>query len=77
MKSYRIQARHLGAYLDHNVEAESDEQAIDNFIKQLNSGNVKIQKDSAGILKHLCLVTIEEIENDKNVSVTLSQKNGS
>lgn len=76
MKSYRVQARYLGAYFDKNVEAESDEQAIDNFIKQVRSGNVKIQKEPSGLLPEKCLVTIEEIEHGKNSSVALSAKDG-
>jgi len=76
MKSYRVQARYLGAYFDHKVEAESDEQVIGNFIQQLNSGNVKIQKESAGLLPYKCLVTIEEIEHGTNSSVTLGAKDG-
>jgi len=76
MRSYRIQARYLGVYLDSNVEAESDEQAIDNFIKQVGSGNVKIQKEPAGLLPYKCLVTIEEIEHGNNSSVTTSKEDG-
>lgn len=76
MKSYRVQARYLGAYFDQKVEAESDEQVIGNFIQQLSSGNVKIQKEPAGLLPHKCLVTIEEIEHGTNSSVTLSAKDG-
>lgn len=76
MKSYRIQARYLGAYLDSKVEAESDEKAIDSFIKQVSSGNIKIQKEPSGLLPYKCLVTIEEIEHGTNSSVTVSAKNG-
>lgn len=66
MKLYRVQVRFLGVYLDHKVEAEKDENVIDNFIKQLSSGAVELQKEQAGILKHKCLVTYEEVSDGQN-----------
>jgi hypothetical protein len=45
MKLYRVQARYIGAYLDHKLEADNDEQVIDNFINDLNAGKVKVQKE--------------------------------
>ena len=74
MKLYRVQARYIGAYLDHKLEADNDEQVIDNFINDLNAGKVKVQKENAGRIPKLCLVTYEEIEHDRIISVASSQE---
>jgi hypothetical protein len=37
MKLYRVQARHCGAYIDHQVSCETEEQVIPNFINELNA----------------------------------------
>jgi hypothetical protein len=76
MKLYRVQARYIGVYLNHNIEAESEEQVIDNFINELNAGKVKIQEEKTGRITRLCLATYEEIERDRIISVTSSQKDG-
>lgn len=76
MKLYRVQARYIGAYLDHKLEADNDEQVIDNFINDLNGGKVKVQKEKTGRISKLCLVTYEEIERDRIVSVTSGSKDG-
>ncbi len=76
MKLYRVQARYFGAYLNYQLEAESDEQVIPNFINELSAGNVTIEKEMTGRIPHLCLVTYEEIERDRIVSGTVSQKDG-
>ena len=76
MKLYRVQARYFGAYLNHQLEAESDERVIDSFINELDAGNVTIEKEMTGRITDLCLVTYEEIERDRIVSVTSSQKDG-
>jgi hypothetical protein len=76
MKLYRVQARYIGAYLDHKLEADNDEQVIDNFINDLNAGKVKVQKENSGRISKLCLVTYEEIERDRIVSVTSGSKDG-
>ena len=46
MKLYRVQARHCGAYIDHQVSCETEEQVIPNFINELNTGKVKIESDN-------------------------------
>jgi hypothetical protein len=76
MKLYRVQARYIGAYLDHKLEADNDEQVIGNFINDLNAGKVKVQKEKTGRISKLCLVTYEEIERDRIVSVTSGSKDG-
>jgi hypothetical protein len=76
MKLYRVQARYFGVYLNHQLEAESDERVIDSFINELDAGNVTIEKEMTGRIPDLCLVTYEEIERDRIVSVTSSQKDG-
>jgi hypothetical protein len=73
MKLYRVQARYLGKYLDHKIEADEDEQVIPNFINELNAGKVTIKQEMTGRTPHLCLVTYEEIKRDsRNVSGTIS-----
>ena len=74
MKLYRVQARYIGAYLDHKLEADNDEQVIGNFINDLNAGKVKVQKENTGRTPKLCLVTYEEIEHDRIISVASSQE---
>ena len=70
MKLYRVQARHLGAYIDHQVSCDTEEQVIPNFINELNTGKVKIEEETLTQPK-LCLVTYEEINNDRiNTSTT-------
>ena len=76
MKLYRVQARYIGAYLDHKLEADNDELVIPNFINDLNAGKVKVQKENTGRIPKLCLVTYEEIERDRIVSVTSGSKDG-
>jgi len=76
MKLYRVQARYIGVYLDHNIEADSDEQVIRNFINELNEGKIVIQKEKTGRQSSLCSVTYEEIERDRIVSVTSGKENG-
>jgi hypothetical protein len=74
MKLYRVQARYIGAYLDHKLEADNDELVIPNFINDLNAGKVKVQKENTGRTPKLCLVTYEEIEHDRIISVASSQE---
>lgn len=63
MKLYRVQARHLGAYIDHKVSCDTEEQVIPNFINELNANKVKIEKENLTQPK-LCLITYEELNND-------------
>lgn len=72
MKCYRIQARYLGVYLDHSVGAENEKQGIQRFLNDLSAGLVELQKETAGIVKHKCLVTIEEISDVQNSTGTHS-----
>jgi len=76
MKLYRVQARYIGAYLDHQFEADNDEKVMNTFINELNTGKVKIKPEQTGRIPNLCLITYEEIERDRIVSVTSSQKDG-
>jgi len=69
MKLYRVQARHLGAYIDHQVSCETEEQVIPNFIDELNTGKVTIISENLTQPK-LCLVTYEELNNGIKTSTT-------
>jgi hypothetical protein len=71
MKLYRVQARHCGAYIDHQVSCETEEQVIPNFINELNTGKVKIEEETLTHPK-LCLVTYEELNNDGIITSTTS-----
>jgi|TARA_B110000261_G_scaffold121295_1_gene135289 hypothetical protein len=69
MKLYRVQARHLGAYIDHQVSCDTEEQVIPNFINELNTGKVKIEEETLTQPK-LCLVTYEELNDGIKTSTT-------
>ena len=69
MKLYRVQARYLGAYIDHKVSAENDEKVMPNFIDKLNTGTVKIEEETLTQPK-LCLVTYEELNDGIKTSTT-------
>ena len=69
MKLYRVQARHLGAYIDHQVSCDTEEQVIPSFINELNTGKVEIQQENLCQPK-LCLITYEEINNGIKTSTT-------
>ncbi len=71
MKLYRVQARHCGAYIDHQVNCETEEQVIPNFINELNTGKVKIESENL-TQPNLCLVTYEELNNDGIITSTTS-----
>jgi hypothetical protein len=71
MKLYRVQARYLGAYIDHKVSVENDEKVIPSFIHELNTGKVKIESENLTQPK-LCLVTYEELKNDGINTSTIS-----
>ena len=71
MKLYRVQGRHCGAYIDHQVSCETEEQVIPNFINELNTGKVKIESENLTQPK-LCLVTYEELNNDGIITSTTS-----
>ena len=70
MKLYRVQARHCGAYIDHQVSCETEEQVMPNFINELNTGKVKIESENL-TQPNLCLVTYEEL-NDGIITSTTS-----
>ncbi len=69
MKLYRVQARHLGAYIDHQVSCDTEEQVIPNFINELNTGKVKIEEETLTQPK-LCLVTYEELNDGIKTNTT-------
>jgi hypothetical protein len=71
MKLYRVQARHCGAYIDHQVSCETEEQVMPNFINELNTGKVKIESENLTQPK-LCLITYEELNNDGIITNTTS-----
>jgi hypothetical protein len=71
MKLYRVQARHCGAYIDHQVSCETEEQVIPNFINELNANKVKIENENL-TQPNLCLVTYEELNNDGIITSTTS-----
>ena len=71
MKLYRVQARYCGAYIDHQVSCETEEQVIPNFINELNANKVKIENENL-TQPNLCLVTYEELNNDGIITSTTS-----
>ena len=63
MKTYRIQARHRESYIDHQLQAENDQDALNKFSKLVNEGQVKV-KDEGFFLGDRVYITFEEVDSD-------------
>lgn len=59
MKAYRIQARSSGTYIDHKLEAESDQDALNKFSEAVSQDKVKIIDE--GFYSSMTYITFEEI----------------
>lgn len=60
MKAYRIQARSSGAYIDHELVATDDQDALNKFSEAVSQGKVKTI-DEGWICKNMTYITYEEI----------------
>ena len=69
MKTYRIQARAFGKYLNDIIKAENSLDALNEFSKKVNEGQVKII-DEDFYNKKITFITYEELyESGKNKTV--------
>jgi len=74
MKSYRIQARINGIYLNGTCKGPTKDDAFVDFLNKIKSGEVKLQKETF-YGKDVVLVTYEEIESgDTSVAISPFQK---
>jgi len=76
MKLYRLIARYAGQRITLDVNAEDDNQAENNFIKELtkDSGKWRSEKEITYSPSKI-FITYEEINDDRNVTVVTTEKN--
>ena len=72
MKTYRIQARHRESYIDHRLQADNDQDALNKFSKLVSEGQVKI-KDEAFYLGDRVYITFEEVDSDVTTGVGIEE----
>ena len=74
MKLYRLIARYAGQRITLNVNANNDNEARDNFIKELtkDSGKWRSEKEITYSPSKV-FITYEEI-NDRDITVTVAKK---
>jgi hypothetical protein len=75
MKLYRLIARFAGQRITLDVNASNDEEAKNNFIKELtkDSGKWRSEKEITYSPSKL-FITYEEINDDRNVAVSITEK---
>jgi hypothetical protein len=75
MKLYRLVARFAGQRITLDVNASNDEEAKDNFIKELtkDSGKWRSEKEITYSPSKV-FITYEEINDDRNVAVSITEK---
>ena len=75
MKLYRLIARYAGQRITLDVNAEDDNQAENNFIKELtkDSGKWRSEKEITYSPSKI-FITYEEINDDRNVAVSITEK---
>jgi hypothetical protein len=75
MKLYRLIARFAGQRITLDVNASNDEEAKDNFIKELtkDSGKWRSEKEITYSPSKV-FITYEEINDDRNVAVSITEK---
>jgi hypothetical protein len=76
MKLYRLIARFAGQRITLDVNASNDEEAKNNFIKELtkDSGKWRSEKEITYSPSKV-FITYEEINDDRNVAVSITEKN--
>jgi hypothetical protein len=76
MKLYRLIARFAGQRITLDVNASNDEEAKNNFIKELtkDSGKWRSEKEVTYSPSKI-FITYEEINDDRNVTVVTTEKN--
>ena len=75
MKLYRLIARYAGQRITLDVNAEDDNQAKNNFIKELtkDSGKWRSEKEITYSPSKI-FITYEEVNDDRNVAVSITKK---
>ena len=75
MKLYRLVARFAGQRITLDVNASNDEEAKDNFIKELtkDSGKWRSEREITYSPSKI-FITYEEINDDRNVAVSITEK---
>ena len=75
MKLYRLVARFAGQRITLDVNASNDEEAKNNFIKELtkDSGKWRSEKEITYSPSKV-FITYEEINDDRNVAVSITEK---
>ena len=75
MKLYRLIAKYAGQRITLDVKADNDEQAEDNFIKELTKDgrNWRSEKEITYSPSKI-FITYEEVNDDRNVAVSITEK---
>jgi hypothetical protein len=75
MKLYRLIAKYAGQRITLDVKADNDEQAKDNFIKELTKDgrNWRSEKEITYSPSKV-FITYEEVNDDRNVTVSITEK---
>jgi hypothetical protein len=75
MKLYRLIAKYAGQRITLDVKADNDEQAKDNFIKELTKDgrNWRSEKEITYSPSKV-FITYEEVNDDRNVAVSITEK---
>jgi hypothetical protein len=75
MKLYRLIARFAGQRITLDVNASNDEEAKNNFIKELtkDSGKWRSEREITYSPSKI-FITYEEINDDRNVAVSITEK---
>jgi len=75
MKLYRLIAKYAGQRITLDVNADNDEQAKDNFIKELTKDgrNWRSEKEITYSPSKI-FITYEEVNDDRNVAVSITEK---
>jgi hypothetical protein len=75
MKLYRLIARFAGQRITLDVNASNDEEAKNNFIKELtkDSGKWRSEREITYSPSKV-FITYEEINDDRNVAVSITEK---
>jgi hypothetical protein len=75
MKLYRLIAKYAGQRITLDVKADNDEEAKNNFIKELtkDSGKWRSEKEITYSPSKV-FITYEEINDDRNVAVSITEK---
>jgi len=75
MKLYRLIARFAGQRITLDVNASNDEEAKNNFIKELTKDNGKWRSErEITYSPSKIFITYEEINEDRNVAVSITEK---